>query len=236
MSSFFYNLGKLAGPKARKAKWAWTALAGAEAEATEAEQAVGKDLARSVRSRCSVCKDTETVEIVQNTGAKLVGHLNDRQREFTFICIETSNPEAFCLPGGYIYISRALLNLCAEDRSQLAFVLAHEMAHILQGHVMERMACNTLFHMASRARVVHTVSGGLENLGVEFLSKVYSRDQELSADRSARDLLQSAGFAPSSAIALLSRLEALEQKRLLGSCFSTHPKCSERISQLRQAT
>ncbi len=232
----FYKLGKLAGPKIRKAKWAWAAITASEAEMILAESAVGQDMVNQIRSQCQMNTDSETTAGLQALSARLSGHVKNKQRIFHVTCIETATPEAFCLPGGYIFISRALLNMCQGDLSQLSFVLAHEMAHILKGDVMERMMANALIKSAARSKGIFAVSGGLQTLGVEFLEKAYSRDQELHADQLGLQLMSAAGFDPAGATRLLEQLEPLEHQGLLGHYFSTHPNCRQRIAQLRSST
>ena len=225
-------MGKLAGPKIRKAKWAWAAITASEAEMIEAECAVGKDMSHYVFSQCKIYTGIENTARLHEISKSLSRHVKNKQRIFHFTCIETVRPEAFCLPGGYIFISQAMLNLCGDDSNQLAFVLAHEMAHILEGHVMERMAANALITAATKSKGICVASGGLQKVGIEFLEKAYSRDRELRADQLGVRLMKAAGFESCGAVRLLAQLESLEYKGLLGPYFSTHPNCRQRIAQL----
>lgn len=232
MSGFFYKLGKLAGPKIRKAKWAWAAITASEAERIEAECAVGRDIFRHVLSQCKIDTGIENTERLHQISKSLSGQVKNQHLKFHFTCIETAMPEAFCLPGGYIFVSQTMLNLCGDDNSQLAFVLAHEMAHILEGHAMERMATNALITAATKGKAMGAASGGLQKLGIEFLEKAYSRDRELRADQLGLRLMKAAGFESFGAVRLLAQLESLEYNGLLGPYFSTHPNCRQRIAQL----
>ena len=174
MAGIFYQLGRMVGPKLRKAKWAWAAATAPEADVIAAERAAGADLAGCVRQERPACADTEIVERVTTTGAALAERVRNKLRTFDFICLSGDRPEAFCLPGGFVFVSRPMIDLCGEKPDPLAFVLAHEIAHILEGHVMERMVGSAVIQTATRTGVAgHVVTGAMGKLGVQFLEKAY---------------------------------------------------------------
>jgi predicted Zn-dependent protease len=120
----------------------------------------------------------------------------------------------------------------------MAFILAHEMGHVIRGHAIERIVTNTAVSVASRAAPVRGALGGwLKTVGIQYLQTAYSRDQELEADRLGVRLLRAAGFDPEGAIQLLTRLAELKQSAepaSLGEYFSTHPTAEIRIQSLRR--
>ena len=231
--SFFYQLGRLAGPKIRKVKWAWAAVTAPEVEVIAAERQAGADLADYIYKQRRVCADLPITEQLAAIGSRLVGRVKDKQRKFDFVCLSGQQPEAFCLPGGFIFVSRAMIELCGEDNSRLAFVLAHEMAHVLEGHVMQRMIGSAILKTAAKAKVIPN-TGALGNLGVQFLEKAYSRQQESDADALGLRLAIAAGFDGQAAVAVFEKLAALEQPAGPLKYFSTHPEAKERIAHLRQ--
>ena len=235
MGGFFYQLGRLAGPKIRKVQWAWAAATAPEAEAIVAERKAGADMACSIRQQRRVCADLPIVELLAETGSALAGRVKNKQRTFEFICLSGEQPEAFCLPGGFVFVSRPMIELCGENPERLAFVLAHEMAHILEGHAMQRMVSGAVLKTASRAKVIpHAAAGAMGKLGTEFLEKAYSRQQELAADALGLRLAMAAGFDGRAGVAVFEKLAALEQPAGPLKYFSTHPEAQERIARLRQ--
>lgn len=234
MSGFFYQLGRSVGPKLRKAKWIWTAATASEPESIAAERAAGADLAQVVQQQQRRCADPPVVELLTGTGAALAGRVKDKRRAFDFICLSGEAPEAFCLPGGYVFVSRAMIDLCDRNADQLAFVLAHEIAHILEGHALQRMVANAVLGAATRAGAVkYAATGTLGKLGIEFLTKAYSREHERAADALGLRLTCAAGFDGRAAITVFEKLAALEQPNGPLKYFSTHPEAHDRIAHLR---
>ena len=183
MTGFFYQLGRKVGPKLRKVNWIWTAATASEDEAIAAERAAGADLAQIVLRQRRVFADPPAVELLAAVGAALTARVKDKRRSFDFICLAGERPEAFCLPGGFVFVSGGMMDLCERSADRLAFVLSHEIAHILEGHALQRMIGSTVLRGAGRAGVVRYASTGvLGKLGVEFLEKAYSRQQEHDAD------------------------------------------------------
>lgn len=234
MGGLFYNLGKLAGPKIRKAKWAYLAATAPEAEVIETEFSVGADMARAIRKQFKLCDNSETVKMLTGAGDALVRCEKNNRRRFSFECIQTAQPQAFCLPGGFIFVSDSMIDLCGQDANQIAFVLAHEMAHVIEGHVMERMLSHSIIKAVMRAGHLRAATtGSLGQLGVRFLESAYSQENELRADTLGVRLAAAAGYDPGGAIDLFLRLDSVHESSTLGHYFSTHPSCRIRIGNIR---
>jgi Zn-dependent protease with chaperone function len=134
---------------------------------------------------------------------------------------------ALALPHQTIVLSESLVEFCRNERDQLAFVLAHEAAHIYLGHAKER----------SRAKALTNVLriNPLLGIGVRFLfDRAFSREQEFEADCTASRFCVRAGYAPQEAIAFLMRLEGFaSSNEVMPQLLSTHPPIRERIVQLQ---
>ena len=234
MAGFFYQLGKTVGPKLRRAKWVFSAATAPEAESIAAEQVAGADLAQVVRQQRRLCADTEIVELLNSTGAALTERVRDKRRTFEFICLAGDEPEAFCLPGGFVFVSRSMIDLCDRSADPLAFVLSHEIAHILEGHAMQRMIGGAVLRAVGRVGAVKyaAATGAMRTLGIEFLNKAYSREQERAADALGLRLAMAAGFSGQAAIGVFEKLAALERPNGTLKYFATHPEAQERISHL----
>jgi predicted Zn-dependent protease len=238
LGGLFYHLGRKMGPKIRKAQWMWTSLAGTEAEAIRLERGVGLDLAEEARQQLPLDEDPRTRQALDEVGRRLVARVANRQRSFHFDAFAAGEPNAFALPGGFIFVSRSLLELCRWDPSEMAFILGHEMGHVIRGHAIERIVANTAVTVASRAAPVRGALGGwLKTVGVQYLQTAYSRDHELEADRLGLRLARAAGYEPQGALRLLARLADLRksaESSSLGEYFSTHPTPEIRIQSLRR--
>jgi beta-barrel assembly-enhancing protease len=143
MSSLFYNLGKLFGPTVRKARWLWSSMAGSEAEAIRLEGEVGKELAREIRQQLKSEPDPQSKLLVKEIGSNLFEYVANRSRSFSFEIFDSGQPNAFALPGGYIFVTRSLIELCERNRDEIAFILGHEMGHVIRGHAMDRIITNS---------------------------------------------------------------------------------------------
>jgi predicted Zn-dependent protease len=237
LKSLFYNLGRKVGPRFRKAKWVWKSMTGSEADAIKVENDVGRDLAHEIRQNLRPDPDAGTGQMLGKIGRRLGGCAANRFRTFSFESVQQAEPNAFALPGGFIFVTRSLLELCERNTDEIAFILGHEMAHVIRGHAMQRIISNSAISTASSATPLRGLLGGwLRKVGVQFLETAYSRELESEADRLAVRLVSAARFDPQAAIKLLSRLKQLKTPKGefdLGIYFSTHPAFEERIRNIR---
>jgi predicted Zn-dependent protease len=238
LDGLFYNLGRRVGPKLRKAQWMWATFAGTEAEAIRLEHAVGLDLADEAGRQLPLDPEPRTRQVLDEVGGRLAACVANRLRSFHFDAFVTDEPNAFALPGGFIFVGRSILDLCQGDRSEIAFILAHEMGHVIRGHAIERIVAHTAVSVVSRAAPVRGALGGwLKTVGMQFLQTAYSRDQELEADRLGVRLVQAADFQPEGATRLLARLAEWQQSAdsaRLPEYLSTHPATEIRIQSIRR--
>ncbi len=238
MGGVFYNLGRKVGPKIRKARWVWQSVAGSEADALAVEQEVGRDLAAEIRRQLGCGQSPQTDRLLAEVGQRLAASVVDKARRFNFETVEGSEPNAFALPGGFIFVSRPLVELCRHDPDEVAFILSHEMGHVIRGHAMRRVMSNSAIAAASRAAPIRgLLAGWLHRVGVQFLESAYSQDLESEADRFGVRLATAAGYDPRACMRLLSRLARLNsppQQFDLGGYFSSHPPFDVRISSINR--
>jgi hypothetical protein len=107
--------------------WSW--FAGTEAEAIQAEYEYGRECARQFAAQFSGKAPREKQEVVAAVGSRLADAVKDRRREFHFSLVRANVSNAYALPGGFVFITEPLLDLCAQDPDELAFLLGHEMGH-----------------------------------------------------------------------------------------------------------
>jgi predicted Zn-dependent protease len=239
MAGFFYNLGRLVGPKVRKAEWVLRSLTGTEAEAAVAEQAVGRDLARAVHEQLEPEPDPAARQHLDYLAARLTGAVRDRSRGFRFLAVRAPELNAFALPGGFIFVTRRLLDFCSWDHAELAFVLGHEMGHVVKRHAIERLMANALFDgLVARLPVGGAlIRPHIAALLSTLLHQGYSRQQELEADEFGARAARAAGFDPTGARRVLIRLaEESAAQPLLTNYFASHPPLGERLRQLEPLT
>jgi predicted Zn-dependent protease len=236
VEDFFFKLGRKAGAGIRKGRWIWTSLTGSEAEALEAEYRAGCDLARAFDRETRLDDDPRSRERLARIGERLTARLTNEKRRWRLVPTWADEPGAFALPGGFLYLTRPLLELCRFDEDEVACVVGHEMGHVVRGHAMERIANEFL---SSAARRAARISGGhlsqwALSAGVSLLRSAYSQDRELDADEFGARLAAAAGYDPRGAIRALERLQRLEADEglPLAEYFASHPPLALRIAKL----
>ena len=238
MPGFFYELGRKAGPRIRKAQWAWQSVFGSEDDIVAAENLVGQDLAVEVLRQVRLCPDEGLNATVSVLGARLARCLVDKRRRFHFYVIEMPSPNAFAIPGGYVFVTRSILDLCSGQPDQTAFVLAHEMAHVVRGHAMDRMVTNSAVSFAAGLASARSAIGAwAKQVGVSAIQSAYSQDQEFEADRLAVYLMRAAGHDGRAAEQLMLALAGQVSGHGaggLGRYFGSHPPLQERITAARR--
>jgi len=228
----------MAGVKARKFKWMWSALTGNESDAIEAEHGVGRDMAAVVQERHQPTCDTDLQAILDQTGAQLSAVVRNKLHQFKIGVVTDDQPTAYALPGGFIFVTRSLTELCGRNPDELAFVVAHEMAHVIRRHAINRVLRQTTYTAASMlAPGRGAIAPWLRRVGLDWLELAYSRDQEFEADALGGLLTEAAGFDPTGAVRLLERFRDFDGAPTidgLGAYLSTHPPVHERISRLQR--
>jgi len=236
LAGIFYNLGRIIGPKVRKGKWIWHSLTSSSAQALQTEYEMGRDLAGQITKQVGLDSDNQAAHLLNEIGARLTRRLVNKQRKFNFNIIKGAQPNAMALPGGFIFVTRSLLDMCAGVPDELAFVLAHEMGHVIRGHALDRVVSNIALSTASQAAPIRSVMGAfIRKVGINFLENAYSQDRELQTDIFGIRLAAAAGYNPQAAQQLLKRLAEKSQttsEHILLGYFSSHPSFSDRIKNM----
>jgi Zn-dependent protease with chaperone function len=239
MAGLFYKLGRKAGPKIRKARWMWQSLFGSEAEILAAENAVGQDLYTEVVHQVPQTEDAELQAQISHITTKLAQRVRGKGRTYQATVIKDAKPNAFALPGGYVFLTSSILDLCQRQADQIAFIVAHEMAHIVKQHAMERIVAHSAVSFASNLPSFRTaISGWAKRAGMSALQSSYSQDHELDADAWAARLSRAAGFNAQGGIDLLTSLAKMNPKNepgKLAAYFSSHPPVSTRVAAIQRA-
>jgi predicted Zn-dependent protease len=230
-AKFLPRLGAWLGGQSRKpfrqAKWMWSWFAGTEAEAIQAEYEYGRECARQFAAQFPGKAPREKQEAVSAVGSRLADAVKDRRREFHFSLVRASVSNAYALPGGFVFITEPLVDLCSQDPDELAFLLGHEMGHVLCGHAKSQLTARTF---------LNAVTARLSGAGLmlrQLLNQGYSRELELEADREGARLAAAAGFDSRAAARALQRLaRGAGDDAGLAEYFSSHPPLAERVRKL----
>jgi predicted Zn-dependent protease len=202
---------------------------------TESDKETGAKVAKQVEEQIGIYQAAVTTEYVQAIGERLVASLEDREFDFQFQIADQWEPNAFALPGGYIYFSRGILIL-ANEEGELAGIMGHEISHVTERHSarqQERSIVPGLLSLpgAIVGTVVNEDLGKLINSPINMIGQVslasYGRKQESDADRLGMRLSAKSGYDPLLLASNLQRLEKdvemLTKRKREFSFFDSHP-------------
>ncbi|WP_282012935.1 M48 family metallopeptidase [Pyramidobacter piscolens] len=154
--------------------------------------------------------------------------------------VKEKSPNAFCIPGGNIYVTTGLIDFVRSD-AELAFVMAHELSHADGKHGIIQMERNQKLSLAALAIAVASRGAGaamvLSNVAAVAVSNAYSRDLEQEADLGAVTIAENAGYELSAGVTVMESLaaEELKQPWVDPGVYRDHPKISERIHYIASA-
>lgn len=212
----------------------------------EQEKKLGEMILRSARQQVHIIDDPEINAYLHSLGYQLAAHSDNPEQSFDFFVVEDPSINAFALPGGFIGVHSGLI-LTAESESELAAVLAHEMAHVTQRHMarayetagklsiptaaalLAAILISTRSSQAGQAAMAATTAGNAQ-MQINF-----TRSNEQEADDIGIRILQASGFDPRSMPTFFERLQRASRyyNDTLPEFLSTHPVTTTRIAESR---
>src|SRR5215472_9788716 len=201
----------------------------------EKEIALGKQLAQEVERQAKIIDDPVIAEYVNRVGQNLVRN-SDAKVPFTIKVLDSEEVNAFALPGGFFFVNSGLI-LKADNESELAGVMAHEIAHVAARHGTRQATRGTIINYASLPLIfmggwtgyaLYQAAGLAIPLG--FLT--FSRAFESEADMLGLQYMYKTGYDPTAFVDFFEKIETLEKKKpgTMSKVFSTHPLTDDRIA------
>jgi len=210
------------------------------------EKELGEAFFRSLHSQVSINQDSEIQEYIQTIGQKLVANSDNPNLPFHFFVVMENDINAFAGPGGYIGVNSGLI-VMTEAESELASVMAHEIAHVTQRHLYRAAEAAGRLSIPTMAATLAAILLGTQSpaLGQAAIMAVmgssiqfqidFTRENEMEADRVGMQTLQEAQYDPRSMPTFFERLQ--QSSRYYGKdipeFLRTHPVTSSRISDTR---
>jgi predicted Zn-dependent protease len=205
----------------------------------EKEIALGKEYAQQIESGVKLIQDPAINEYVNRVGQNLVRN-SDAKVPFTIKVIDSSEINAFALPGGFFYVNSGLL-LVADTEAELAGVMAHEIAHVAARHATRQMTRSQWVNFASIPLIF--VGGGIgyavrsaAGFGIPMTFLTFSRGFENEADYLGLQYLYATGYDPQAYITFFEKVQATEKKKpgAMSKAFSTHPQTPDRLKKTQE--
>jgi beta-barrel assembly-enhancing protease len=207
----------------------------------EREIALGKQLAQEVDKTAKFINDPVITEYVNRVAQNLVRN-SDARVPFTIKVIDSDVVNAFALPGGFFYVNSGLI-LHADEESELAGVMAHEIAHVCARHGTKQATKGEIVQLASIPAMIfipYTWAGYAIYQGMNFAIPLtflkFSRDAEREADYLGLQYMYKAGYDPNSFVSFFEKVEADEKKEpgTIPKVFATHPPTPDRIEAIQK--
>lgn len=202
---------------------------------------VGQEVARDAERQLPMLNNARVDNYVNALGRRLADKAPGEKYPYTFKVVNDKAINAFALPGGPIYINRGVIE-AADNESQLAGVIAHEIAHVALRHGTNQAS------KASAAQVPLAILGGLigsdstakalaqlgANFAVNSVLLKYSRTAESQADIMGTQILHDAGYDPRAMGTFFQKIEEQQQGSGQVEFFSNHPSPDNRIERVNQ--
>jgi predicted Zn-dependent protease len=205
----------------------------------EKEINIGKQYAQEIERSAKIVEDPVIAEYVNRIGQNIVRN-SDAKVPFTIKVLDAEEVNAFALPGGFFFINTGLL-LRAESESELAGVMAHEIAHVAARHGTRQATRGQLVNIASIPLIF---MGGWAGYGVRqaanlaipigFLS--FSRGFESEADLLGLQYLYKTGYDPTAFVDFFEKIQSDEKRKpgTMSKVFSSHPLTDDRIKDAQK--
>jgi predicted Zn-dependent protease len=205
----------------------------------EKEIALGKQLAQEIERQAKIIDDPIIAEYVNRIGQNLVRN-SDAKVPFTIKVLDTEEPNAMSLPGGFFFVNSGLIML-ADSESQIAGAMAHEIAHVAARHGTRQATRGEIINLGTIPLIF---MGGWTGYGIRQAAGLaiplgflqFSRGFEREADHLGLEYMYKTGYDPNSFVEFFEKLEKLEKKKpgTLSKAFRTHPMTEDRIKEAQK--
>jgi len=213
------------------------------------EYQIGRMIVRGLRDQDQILEDPEATEYIRSLGYRLSSQAHDGTQRFNFFMVRENTINAFALPGGFIGVNAGLV-LETRNESELAGVLAHEIAHVTQRHIARSIAAQSRSSLVSTAAMLAAIlvgaaAGGgdaamagmaaAQSLAIQQQIS-FTRSNEIEADRVGLGILARAGLDPQGMPSFFETMSrrAGSSEMNIPEMLRTHPVTTSRIAETRE--
>jgi predicted Zn-dependent protease len=209
---------------------------------TEKEKQIGQEEAKKVEEQLGLVEDARLTAYLDMLGQRLAKESPRQDVTYQFHVVDMAEPNAFALPGGYVYVTRGLLAL-VNNEDELAGVVGHEIGHVAARHTVQKISKQgpiaAVFGIVEGVTgwipIVGNIVGGISDLTQSLMFAPYDRSQETEADRVGQNIAAKAGWDPAGLPAFLTTLGREVDLTTKGgnkpSFFDSHPATPDRVAK-----
>jgi len=209
----------------------------------EQEKQIGAEEAKKVEQQMGLLDDSQFVPYLNQLGQRLAEHSPRKDVTYQFHFVDMAEPNAFALPGGYVYVTRGLLAL-TNSEDELAGVVGHEIGHVAARHSVQKISKQgpfaVVFGIVSGitglvSPLVGNIVGGIGDFAQSLVFSPYSRSQETEADKVGQEMAAKAGWDPAALSTFLNTLgrevDLMSKEPRKPSFFDSHPATPDRVEK-----
>jgi Zn-dependent protease with chaperone function len=207
----------------------------------EQDVEIGRQSAAEAEQQLPLVRDSQINDYVNRIGQRLAANAGGPQFQYQFRVVNSTDINAFALPGGFVYVNRGVLEQ-ARNEGEVAGVVAHEIAHVALRHGTHQASKAYLAQAGlsilggilgggsgNTANVINAVGG----VGLNVLFLKYSRDLETQADVRGAQILAATGYTPQDMIGFFQTLEKVDKSRKT-SFLADHPAPPDRVARIQR--
>ena len=244
-AGFFDKLQEVVKPDSKEGKifsGATQVLSSSKEIDYPTERNIGESLALEGLQRFgNPVKNEALQQYVNQVGTALASNSKRATIPYQFAVLDSPVQNAFAVPGGVIFVSRALVAIL-DNEAELAAVLAHEIGHVSAKHALKSTQRAQLLQGVGTITAASVggdkgkkFASAIGDMQAVLFDKGLDKEMEFEADHAAMETAYRTGYNPAAMITVLEKLQKLEasSRDKKGSWFSTHPPLSDRIDRLR---
>jgi len=216
----------------------------ARALTTEEEKKLGKQIFLEIDGKVGIVRDLSIQALLDRVGHCLVAQVGPTPFEFRFYLVKGADPNAFAVPGGYVFVTTGLI-VMADNENEIAGVLCHEIAHITGRHISQMIERSKRLSLASLAAIIAGAAAGrggpatgatvamATGLAEANILK-FTREMEAEADQNGLHYLLKSGYDPKGLMDFLNKIQkfSLASMPNVPAYLLTHPETESRTSLL----
>ncbi|MDR1875103.1 MAG: M48 family metalloprotease [Synergistaceae bacterium] len=200
------------------------------------ERRIGREAVRQIEERYELIADPARIALLSMIVSRLSPHMT-RKIPYEVRILRMDVPNAFCLPGGFIFFTSKMLERLRSD-AEIAAVMAHEMIHVDQSHGLKMAAKSNKISLAALAVMV--LSGGamapvvLAQVAQVAMTSAYTIEFEKEADSMGLDVLIASGYPPTAMVTIMEGFMHEEMKQPIREygIYMDHPESAERVEAM----
>lgn len=206
---------------------------------TDEELNFGREIAARLLGQVRMSGNEKLQKYVNLVGTTLTQNCNRPELDFHFVVVDSSEINAYSTPGGYVFITTAVLAKM-ENEAELAGVLAHEISHVTERHIVKELSLKGA-EKSALSSITALIGGASKSAGIAFSQAVdkgvdlilrdgYKKEDEMQADASAVLLSAFSGYDPSGLVTFLDKISTIKS-----GVGKTYPVYDVRLATLQRA-